>query len=61
VTPAVEVTLAKILLAAASGDDYRTAACSAGRCSGDAVSPVVARANAEGTSVRARRRRLCTS
>jgi transposase len=46
--PAVEVTRAKILLAVARGDDYQTAARSAGRRSGDAVSHLVARFNAEG-------------
>jgi transposase len=46
--PAVEVTRATILLAVASGDDYQTAARSAGRRSGDAVAHLVARFNAEG-------------
>jgi transposase len=47
-TPAVEVIRARILLAVASGDDYQTAARSVGRRSGDAVSHLVARFNAEG-------------
>ncbi|WP_422923848.1 helix-turn-helix domain-containing protein [Singulisphaera sp. PoT] len=46
--PAVEVTRAKILLAVARGDDYQAAALSVGRRSGDAVSRLVARFNAEG-------------
>jgi hypothetical protein len=46
--PAVEVIRAKLLLAVASGDDYQTAAHSVGRGSGDAVSHLVARFNAEG-------------
>ena len=45
---AVEVTRAKLLLAVAHGDDYQTAARSVGRRSGDAVSQLVARFNAEG-------------
>jgi transposase len=48
VAPAAEVTRAKILLAVASGDDYQDAARSVGRRSGDAVSHLVARFNAEG-------------
>jgi transposase len=48
--PAVEVTRAKLLLAVARGDDYQQAARSAGRRSGDAVSHLVARFNAEGTA-----------
>jgi hypothetical protein len=48
--PAVEVVRAKLLLAVASGDDYQTAARSVGRRSGDAVSHLVARFNAEGLS-----------
>jgi|SRR5262245_22045175 len=48
VAPAVEVTRAKLLLAVARGDDYQTAAHSVGRRSGDAVSHLVARFNAEG-------------
>src|SRR5262245_50529142 len=47
-TPAVEVIRARLLLAVASGDDYQTAALSVGRRSGDAVSRLVARFNAEG-------------
>ena len=47
VAPAVEVIRAKLLLAVARGDDYQTAARS-GRRSGDAVSHLVARFNAEG-------------
>jgi transposase len=46
--PAAEVIRAKILLAVADGDDYQTAARSVGRRSGDAVSHLVARFNAEG-------------
>jgi hypothetical protein len=46
--PAVEVARSQILLAVARGDDYQTAACSVGRRSGDAVSHLVARFNAEG-------------
>ena len=46
--PAVEVTRAKLLLAVARGDDYQRAALSVGRRSGDAVSHLVARFNAEG-------------
>ncbi len=48
VAPAVEVSRARILLAVARGDDYQTAARSVGRRSGDAVSHLVARFNAEG-------------
>ncbi len=48
VAPAVEVTRAKLLLAVARGDDYQDAARSVGRRSGDAVSHLVARFNAEG-------------
>ena len=48
VAPAVEVTRAKLLLAVARGDDYQDAARSVGRRSGDAVSHIVARFNAEG-------------
>src|SRR5262249_50310389 len=48
--PAVEVLRAKILLAVAVGDDYQAAARSVGRRSGDAVSHLVARFNAEGTA-----------
>jgi transposase len=46
--PAVEVLRARILLAVARGDDYQAAAHSVGRRSGDAVSHLVARFNAEG-------------
>jgi hypothetical protein len=46
--PAVEVTRAGLLLAVADGDDYQAAARSVGRRSGDAVSHLVARFNAEG-------------
>jgi hypothetical protein len=48
VAPAVEVTRAKLLLAVARGDDYQAAAHAVGRRSGDAVSHLVARFNAEG-------------
>src|SRR4051812_5237471 len=48
--PAVEVARAKILLAVAAGSDYQAAARSVGRRSGDAVSHLVARFNAEGTA-----------
>lgn len=48
VAPAVEVTRAKLLLAVAAGDDYQDAARVVGRRSGDAVSHLVARFNAEG-------------
>jgi transposase len=48
--PAAEVIRAKLLLSVASGDDYQTAARSVGRRSGDAVSHLVARFNAEGTA-----------
>src|SRR3954464_11802870 len=46
--PAAEVIRAKVLLAVARGDDYQDAARSVGRRSGDAVSHLVARFNAEG-------------
>ena len=46
--PAAEVIRAKLLLAVAAGDDYQDAARSVGRRSGDAVSHLVARFNAEG-------------
>ena len=46
--PAVEVARARMLLAVARGDDYQQAALAAGRRSGDAVSHLVARFNAEG-------------
>ena len=45
---AVQVARAILLLSVAGGDDYQTAARSAGRRSGDAVSHLVARFNAEG-------------
>jgi len=47
--PAAQVARAIMLLAVAAGDDYQQAARAAGRRSGDAVSHVVARFNAEGT------------
>jgi Homeodomain-like domain len=50
VAPTVEVTRARILLAVARGDDYQDAARAGGRRSGDAVSHLVARFNAEGTA-----------
>ena len=46
--PAAEVIRAKLLLAVVRGDDYQDAARSVGRRSGDAVSHLVARFNAEG-------------
>ena len=46
--PAAEVARARMLLAVAEGDDYQRAARRAGRRSGDAVSHLVARFNAEG-------------
>lgn len=46
--PAVQVTRAKILLAVASGADYRNAAQAVGRRSIEAVSTLVARFNQEG-------------
>ena len=55
VAPAVEVTRAKLLLAVARGDDYQGAARSVGRRSGDAVSHLVARFNAEGLAALAPR------
>ena len=48
VAPAVRVARATILLAVNGGDDYQTAARSAGRRSGDAVSHLVTRFNTEG-------------
>jgi transposase len=48
VAPAVQVARASMLLAVAGGSDYQQAARSAGRRSGDAVSHLVARFNAEG-------------
>jgi hypothetical protein len=46
--PAVQVARAVMLLAVARGDDYQQAARATGRRSGDAVSHLVARFNAEG-------------
>ena len=46
--PAAQVARAAMLLAVARGDDYQQAAGAAGRRSGDAVSHLVARFNAEG-------------
>ena len=46
--PAVQVARAIMLLAVAAGNDYQQAAHAAGRRSGDAVSHLVARFNAEG-------------
>jgi transposase len=46
--PAAQVARAIMLLAVAAGDDYQLAARAAGRRSGDAVSHLVARFNAEG-------------
>jgi transposase len=46
--PAVQVARATMLLAVDGGDDYQRAATAAGRRSGDAVSHLVARFNAEG-------------
>ena len=46
--PAAQVARAAMLLAVARGDDYQQAARVAGRRSGDAVSHLVARFNAEG-------------
>jgi transposase len=46
--PAVEVARARMLLSVAAGDDYQDAARAVGRRSGDAVSHLVARFNAEG-------------
>jgi transposase len=48
--PAVHVARATMLLAVAGGSDYQQAARAAGRRSGDAVSHLVARSNAEGTA-----------
>lgn len=48
--PASHVIRAKILLSVASGKSYTQAAISVGRRSGDAVSQLVARFNAEGLS-----------
>ncbi len=46
--PAVQVARATMLLAVARGDDYQDAARAAGRRSGDAVSHLISRFNAEG-------------
>jgi transposase len=46
--PAVHVARATMILAVDRGDDYQRAALAAGRRSGDAVSHLVARFNAEG-------------
>ncbi len=46
--PAVQAARATMLLAVANGDDYQAAARLVGRRSGDAVSHLVARFNAEG-------------
>jgi len=48
--PAARVARATMLLAVSRGDDYQDAARVAGRRSGDAVSHLVARFNAEGTA-----------
>jgi transposase len=48
--PAVHVARATILLAVADGADYQSAALTAGRRSGDAVSHLVARFNREGVA-----------
>ena len=48
--PAARVARAIMILAVARGDDYQHAARAAGRRSGDAVSHLVARFNAEGTA-----------
>ena len=53
--PAVQVARAAMLLAVARGDDYQQAARAAGRRSGDAVSHLVARFNAEGLAALAPR------
>ena len=55
VAPAVQVARAVMLLAVANGFDYQTAARSAGRRSGDAVSHLVARFNSEGLAALAPR------
>jgi transposase len=52
---AVHVARATMLLAVARGDDYQRAALAAGRRSGDAVSHLVARFNAEGLTALAPR------
>src|SRR4051812_38744320 len=48
VAPAAQVARAAMLLAVARGDDYQQAAHAAGRRSGAAAPPLVARFNAEG-------------
>ncbi len=53
--PAAQVARAAMLLAVARGDDYQQAARAAGRRSGDAVSHLVARFNAEGLAATAPR------
>jgi transposase len=53
--PAVHVARATMLLAVADGSDYQQAATAAGRRSGDAVSHLVARFNAEGLAALAPR------
>src|SRR4051812_50193983 len=53
--PAARVARAIMILAVARGDDYQDAARSAGRRSGDAVSHLVARFNAEGLAALAPR------
>ena len=53
--PAAQVARATMLLAVAGGDDYQQAARAAGRRSGDAVSHLVARFNAEGLAATAPR------
>jgi transposase len=53
--PAAQVARAAMLLAVAAGDDYQQAARAAGRRSGDAVSHLVARFNAEGLAATAPR------
>ena len=55
--PAAQVARASMLLAVAAGDDYQQAARAAGRRSGDAVSHLVARFNAEGLAALAPPRR----
>jgi transposase len=55
VAPAVQVSRAIVLLAVAGGSDYQIAASNAGRRSGDAVSHLVARFNAEGLAALAPR------
>jgi hypothetical protein len=55
VAPAIEVIRAKLLLAVADGQDYQDAARLVGRRSGDAVSHLVDRFNAEGLAALAPR------